>query len=74
MTPRDSILNGEEWTRFGIWRSQRVGYYEVPADVVEDVNHLKTWMKRAIDVALSVIKALAAPIMPTGPGATASGP
>jgi DNA transformation protein len=28
-----------------------MGYYEVPADVVEDVNQLETWMKRAIDVA-----------------------
>src|SRR5215471_14228974 len=28
-----------------------MGYYEVPADVVEDVNHLETWMKKAIDVA-----------------------
>ena len=28
-----------------------MGYYEVPADVVEDVNHLGTWMKKAIDVA-----------------------
>jgi hypothetical protein len=24
---------------------------EVPADVVEDVNHLETWMQKAIDVA-----------------------
>jgi TfoX/Sxy family transcriptional regulator of competence genes len=28
-----------------------MGYYEVPADVVEDVNHLETWTKKAIDVA-----------------------
>jgi DNA transformation protein len=28
-----------------------MGYYEVPADVVEDGNHLETWMKKAIDVA-----------------------
>ena len=27
-----------------------MGYYEVPADVVEDVNHLETWIKKAIDV------------------------
>ena len=28
-----------------------MGYYEVPADVVEDVAQLETWMKRAIEVA-----------------------
>ena len=28
-----------------------MGYYEVPADIVEEVNQLETWMKRAIDVA-----------------------
>jgi len=28
-----------------------MGYYEVPADVVEDVVQLAPWMKRAIDVA-----------------------
>lgn len=28
-----------------------MGYYEVPADVAEDVNQLETWMKKAIDVA-----------------------
>src|SRR5215831_18759873 len=28
-----------------------MGYYELPADVVEDVNILETWMKKAIDVA-----------------------
>ncbi len=28
-----------------------MGYYEVPADVVEDVNQLEIWMKTAIDVA-----------------------
>lgn len=28
-----------------------MGYYEVPADVVEDVNQLEAWMKKAIDVA-----------------------
>ena len=27
-----------------------MGYYEVPADVVEDVNQLETWMKKAMDV------------------------
>ncbi len=28
-----------------------MGYYEVPADVVEDSLQLATWIKRAIDVA-----------------------
>jgi DNA transformation protein and related proteins len=28
-----------------------MGYYEVPADVLEDVAHLETWMRKAIDVA-----------------------
>ena len=28
-----------------------MGYYEVPVDVVEDVNQLEIWMKKAIDVA-----------------------
>lgn len=27
-----------------------MGYYQVPADVTEDVNQLETWMKKAIDV------------------------
>ncbi len=29
-----------------------MGYYEVPADIVEDVNQLETWMEKAIDVAM----------------------
>ena len=28
-----------------------MGYYEVPADVVEDVAQLEFWMRKAIDVA-----------------------
>jgi TfoX/Sxy family transcriptional regulator of competence genes len=32
-------------------RCSLTGYYEVPAEVVEDVNHLGPWMKKAIDVA-----------------------
>jgi TfoX/Sxy family transcriptional regulator of competence genes len=28
-----------------------MGYYEVPADVLEDVAQLETWMRKAIDVA-----------------------
>ena len=27
-----------------------MGYYEVPADVVEDIFQLETWMNKAIDV------------------------
>src|SRR5215831_7368629 len=30
-----------------------MGYYEVPADVMEDANQLAIWMKKAIDVAAS---------------------
>ncbi len=28
-----------------------MGYYEVPADVVEDATQLAAWMRKAIDVA-----------------------
>ena len=28
-----------------------MGYYELPADVVEDVAQLESWMRKAIDVA-----------------------
>ncbi len=28
-----------------------MGYYEVPADVVEDVEQLEPWARKAIDVA-----------------------
>jgi TfoX/Sxy family transcriptional regulator of competence genes len=28
-----------------------MGYYEVPADVVEDAPQLASWMRKAIDVA-----------------------
>jgi DNA transformation protein and related proteins len=34
-----------------------MGYYEVPADVTEDVAQLETWMKRAIDVAAAAKRA-----------------
>jgi DNA transformation protein len=30
---------------------QAMGYYEVPADVLEDATQLEPWMKKAIDVA-----------------------
>jgi DNA transformation protein and related proteins len=28
-----------------------MGYYEVPVDVLEDVNQLEAWVKKAVDVA-----------------------
>jgi DNA transformation protein len=31
--------------------TQGMGYYEVPVDVLEDVEQLESWMKKAIDVA-----------------------
>ena len=34
-----------------------MGYYEVPADVAEDVAQLETWMKKAIDVAAAAKRA-----------------
>jgi DNA transformation protein len=39
----------ESFRPFG--EDSAMGYYEVPADVVEDVNHLETWLKKAIDAA-----------------------
>ena len=39
----------EPFRPFG--EASAMGYYEVPADAVEDVNQLETWMKKAIDVA-----------------------
>ncbi len=33
-----------------------MGYYEVPAEVVEDLNHLGPWTKKAIDVAAAAKK------------------
>ena len=49
-TPPDFERRGMEPFRpFG--EDSAIGYYEVPADVVEDENHLETWMKKAIDVA-----------------------
>ena len=41
-------LGMEPFRPFG--EDSAMGYYEVPADVVEDANHLAPWMKRAIDV------------------------
>ena len=34
-----------------------MGYYEVPADVVEDTTQLEPWMKKAIAVAASAKRA-----------------
>jgi TfoX/Sxy family transcriptional regulator of competence genes len=33
-----------------------MGYYEVPADVVEDATQLAAWMRKAIDVAAKAKK------------------
>ena len=41
----------EPFRPFG--ENSAMGYYEVPADVVEDMNHLETWMKKAIDAAVA---------------------
>ena len=42
-------LGMEPFRPFG--EDSAMGYYEVPADVVEDSARLAAWMKRAIDVA-----------------------
>ena len=42
-------LGMEPFRPFG--EDSAMGYYEVPADVVEDVAVLETWMKKAIEVA-----------------------
>jgi DNA transformation protein len=42
-------LGMEPFRPFGDDRA--MGYYEVPADVMEDAVQLASWMKRAIDVA-----------------------
>jgi DNA transformation protein len=39
----------EPFRPFG--ENSAMGYHEVPADVVEDVGQLETWIKQAIDVA-----------------------
>ena len=49
-TRRDFEERGMEPFRpFG--EDSAMGYYEVPADVAEDVVTLETWVKKAIDVA-----------------------
>jgi DNA transformation protein and related proteins len=47
--PEFEQLGMEPFRPFG--EKNAMGYYEVPADVVEDLNQLETWMKKAIDVA-----------------------
>jgi DNA transformation protein len=42
-------LGMEPFRPFG--EDSAMGYYEVPADVVEDPVHLAPWMRRAINVA-----------------------
>ena len=42
-------LGREPFRPFG--EDSAMGYYEVPADVVEDPLQLAAWMKKAIDVA-----------------------
>ena len=42
-------LGMEPFRPFG--EEKAMGYYEVPADVVEDAVQLAFWMKKAIDVA-----------------------
>ena len=42
-------LGREPFRPFG--EDQAMGYYEVPADVLEDVVQLASWMKNAIAVA-----------------------
>ena len=42
-------LGMEPFRPFG--EDSAMGYYEVPADVVEDAVQLAPWMKKAIDVA-----------------------
>jgi DNA transformation protein len=42
-------LGMEPFRPFG--EESAMGYYEVPADVLEDVAQLEPWMRKAIDVA-----------------------
>jgi len=42
-------LGMEPFRPFG--EENAMGYYEVPADVLEDAAQLEPWMKKAIDVA-----------------------
>ena len=42
-------LGREPFRPFG--EEKAMGYYEVPADVLEDIAQLEPWMQKAIDVA-----------------------
>jgi len=50
-------LGMEPFRPFG--EDHGMGYYEVPADVVEDAAQLATWMRKAIDVAAKAKRSLA---------------
>jgi DNA transformation protein len=47
--PEFERLGMEPFRPFG--EDSAMGYYEVPADVVEDATQLAAWMRKAIDVA-----------------------
>ena len=47
--PEFEQLGMEPFRPFG--EDSAMGYYEVPANVVEDIAQLETWMRQAIDVA-----------------------
>jgi DNA transformation protein len=47
--PEFEQLGMEPFQPYG--EDSAMGYYEVPADVVEDSGRLAAWMKKAIDVA-----------------------
>ena len=47
--PDFARLGMEPFRPFG--EEDSMGYYEVPADVVEDTLQLASWMRKAIDVA-----------------------
>jgi DNA transformation protein and related proteins len=48
-------LGREPFRPFG--ENSAMGYYEVPADVLEDVAQLESWMRKAIDVATKAKRA-----------------
>lgn len=47
--PRFERLGREPFRPFG--EAHAMGYYELPADVLEDVDQLNRWMREAIEVA-----------------------
>jgi len=54
--PEFERLGMEPFRPFG--DDSAMGYYELPADVLEDVNQLADWMKRSIDVAANAKRPL----------------